>query len=122
MFNNLAPSVAQVTAGKLRALAVTSDQRSPVAPEVPTMAEAGYPGVEFLLWVGLLAPTGTPPDIVAKLNAEAVKSGQLRDVRERLAGEGAEPFSTTPARMGDIMREETARWAKVVKAAGITPE
>jgi tripartite-type tricarboxylate transporter receptor subunit TctC len=122
MFNNLAPSVSQVKAGKLRALAVTGEQRSSAAPDVPTMAEAGYPGVEFMLWVGLLAPAGTPPDIIAKLNAETVKAAQLREVRERLSAEGAEPYSTSPARMAEIMRDETARWAKVIKAANIVLE
>ena len=122
MFNNLAPSVAQVKAGKLRALAVTGEQRSSVAPAVPTMAEAGYPGVVFMLWVGLLAPAGTPTDIIAKLNAETVKAAQSREVRERLAGEGTEPYTTSAPQMADIMRNETARWAKVVRAANIAPE
>ena len=122
MFNNLAPSVAQVKAGKLRALAVTGDKRSPAAPDVPTMAEAGYPGVLFHLWVGLLAPAGTPADIIARLNAETVKIGQSQEVRERLAGEGTEPYTTSPAQMADIMRSETAKWAQVVKAANIKPE
>ena len=122
MFNNLAPSVAQVKAGKLRALAVTSEQRSRAAPEVPTMAEAGYPGVVFNLWVGMLAPAETPPDIIAKLNAEAAKAAQSREVRERLAGEGTDPYTTSPAQMAEIMRNETAQWAKVIKAANIKTE
>lgn len=122
MFNNLAPSVAQVKAGKLRALAVTGERRSPAAPDVPTMAEAGYPGVAFMLWVGLLAPAGTPADVIAKLNAETAKAAQLPEVRERLAGEGTEPYTTSPSQMAEIMRNETARWAKVVKAANIRPE
>ena len=122
MFNNLAPSVAQVKAGKLRALAVTGEQRSPVAPDVPTMAEAGYPGVVFILWVGLLAPAGTPADIIAKLNAETLKAAQSREVRERLSGEGAEPYSTSPAQMAEIMRDETARWSNVIRAANISLE
>jgi tripartite-type tricarboxylate transporter receptor subunit TctC len=122
MFNNLAPSVSQVKAGKLRALAVTGEKRSQAAPEIPTMAEAGYPGVVFNLWVGLLAPAGTPADIITKLNADTVKSAQLRDVRERLLGEGTEPYTTSPSQMADIMRAETAQWAKVVKAANITPQ
>jgi tripartite-type tricarboxylate transporter receptor subunit TctC len=122
MFNNLAPSVPQVKAGKLRALAVTSEKRSAAAPEVPTMAEAGFPGVVFNLWVGLLAPAGTPADVIARLNAETVKAAQLRDVRERLLGEGTEPYTTSAAQMGSIIRDETAQWAKVVKAAGITPQ
>jgi tripartite-type tricarboxylate transporter receptor subunit TctC len=122
MFNNLAPSVPQVKAGRLRALAVTSEKRSAAAPDVPTMAEAGFPGVVFNLWVGLLAPSRTPADVIARLNAETAKAAQLRDVRERLLGEGTEPYTTSAARMGDIIREETARWAKVVKAANITPQ
>lgn len=122
MFNNLAPSVAQVKAGKLRALAVTSEKRSTAAPDVPTMAEAGYPGVIFNLWVGLLAPAGTPADMIARLNAETAKAAQLRDVRERLLSEGAEPYITTSSRMGNIIREEISKWAKVVKAANITPQ
>lgn len=122
MFNNLAPSVPQVKAGRLRALAVTSEKRSAAAPDVPTMAEAGYPGVVFNLWVGLLAPAGTPADVIARLNGETAKAAQLRDVRERLLGEGTDPYTTSASQMGDIIREETARWAKVVKAAGITPQ
>jgi tripartite-type tricarboxylate transporter receptor subunit TctC len=122
MFNNLAPSVSQVKAGKLRALATTGEQRSPAAPDVPTMVEAGYPGVVFNLWVGLLAPAGTPADIIAKLNAETAKAAELRDVRERLLAEGTEPYTTSPSRMADIMRKETAQWASVVKAANITPQ
>jgi tripartite-type tricarboxylate transporter receptor subunit TctC len=122
MFNNLAPSVPQVKAGKLRALAVTSEKRSSAAPDVPTMAEGGFPGVVFNLWVGLLAPAGTPADVIARLNAETAKAAQLRDVRERLLGEGTEPYTTSASEMGSIIREETARWAKVVKAAGITPQ
>jgi tripartite-type tricarboxylate transporter receptor subunit TctC len=122
MFNNLSPSVAQVKAGKLRALAVTAEKRSTAAPDVPTMAEAGYPGVVFNLWVGLLAPAGTRADVIARLNAETAKAAQLRDVRERLLGEGTEPYTTSASRMGDIIREETVKWARVVKAANITPQ
>ena len=122
MFNNLAPSVSQVKAGKLRALAVTSEQRSPAAPDVPTMAEAGYPKVVFMLWVGLLAPSGTPADLIAKLTAEVGKAAQSREVRERLAGEGAEPYPTTTAQMADIMRDETLKWASVIKSANISLE
>jgi tripartite-type tricarboxylate transporter receptor subunit TctC len=122
MFNNLAPSIAQVKSGRLRALAVTGEQRSPAAPGVPTMAEAGYPGVVFTLWVGVLAPAGTPADIIAKLNAEVVRSAQSREVRERLAAEGTDAYATSPSQMADITRNETARWATVVKAANITPE
>jgi len=86
------------------------------------MAEAGYPKVVFMLWVGLLAPAGTPADVIAKLNAEVVKAAQSRELHERLSGEGAEPYSTSPARMAEIMREETAKWLGVIKAANISIE
>ncbi|HYC49266.1 MAG TPA: tripartite tricarboxylate transporter substrate binding protein [Burkholderiales bacterium] len=122
MFNNLAPSVPQVKAGKLRAYAVTSEKRSPVAPELPTMAEAGYPGVVFNLWIGMLAPAGTPADIVSKLNAETAKAGQVREVRDHLLAQGAEPVAMSPSQMADVVRKETAQWAQVVKAAKITPQ
>lgn len=122
MFNNLAPSVAQVKAGRLRALAVTGERRSPVAPEVPTMAESGYSGALFILWVGMLAPAGTPLDIVTKINAEVVAVSKLPEVRERLASEGTEAYVTSPAQMTEILRTEMVRWAKVVKAANITSQ
>jgi len=122
MFNNLAPSLPHVRSGKLLALATTGEQRSTVAPDLPTMAEAGYPGVIFVLWVGLLAPAGTPADIIAKLNGETARAAQSREVQERLSGEGAEPYTTSPSQMADIIRNETANWAKVVKAANITPD
>ena len=122
MFNNLAPAMPQVRAGKLRAFAVTGEKRSAAAPDVPTMAEAGYPGVVFNLWVGLLAPAGTPQDVVTKLNAEAGKAAQARDVRDRLLAEGTEPIAMSASQMAEVMRQETAQWAKVVKAANITPQ
>jgi tripartite-type tricarboxylate transporter receptor subunit TctC len=122
MFNNLSPSVAQVKAGKLRALAVTAEKRSAAAPDVPTMGEAGFPGVVFNLWVGLLAPAGTPSDVIARLNAETAKAAQLREVRDRLLGEGTEPYTTGSSQMANVVRDETAKSAKVVKAANITPQ
>jgi tripartite-type tricarboxylate transporter receptor subunit TctC len=122
MFNNLAPSMPQVRTGKLRAYAVTSEKRSDAAPEIPTMAEAGYPGVVFNLWVGMLAPTGTPPEIVTRLNTEIAKAAQSRELRERLLAEGSEPVTVSPSRMAEVVRQETARWAKIVKAANITPQ
>ena len=122
MFNNLAPTMPQVRVGKLRAYAVTSEKRSAAAPDVPTMAEAGYPGVVFNLWVGMLAPAGTPAEIVTRLNAEIGKAAQSRDVRERLLAEGTEPMSVSPSQMAEIVRRETSQWAKIVKTANITPQ
>ena len=122
MFNNLAPAMSQVKAGKLRALAVTSEQRSRAAPQLPTMAESGFPGVVFNLWVGMLAPAGTPPEIVSRLNSEIAKAAQAPEVRERLLAEGSEPYTMSAGQMGEVIRRETAQWARVVKAAKIKPQ
>jgi tripartite-type tricarboxylate transporter receptor subunit TctC len=122
MFNNLAPAMSQVKAGKLRALAVTSERRSAAASELPTMIEAGYPSVVFNLWVGLLAPAGTPSDIVSKLNAEVAKAAQTAEARNRLLADGSEPYTMSSAQMADLMKRETAQWAQIVKAAKIEPQ
>jgi tripartite-type tricarboxylate transporter receptor subunit TctC len=86
------------------------------------MAESGFPGVVFNLWVGMLAPAGTPPDIVSRLNAEIAKAAQAPDVRERLLAEGTEPYTQTPAQMAEVIRRETVQWARVVRAAKIEPQ
>ncbi len=122
MFNNLPPSLPLVKAGKLRALAVTGEARSPAAANLPTMAEAGFPGVVMTLWNGMLVPAGTPADIVAKLNAEIIRAGKLPELRDRLAAEGTEAYTTTPLQMTEMMKIETVKWAKVVKAANIAVE
>jgi len=122
MFNNLAPAMSQVKAGKLRELAVTSERRSGAAPELPTMIEAGYPGVVFNLWVGLLAPAGTPGDIISKLNSEVARAVQIADVRNRLLAEGSEPYTMSAAQMAKLMKRETAQWGQIVKAAKIEPQ
>ncbi len=107
--------------GKLRALAVTGAKRSPAVPELPTMIEAGVKGYESATWYGLLAPAGTPPDIVAKLNAEVVSILKQPETHERLSKEGADPVGNTPAEFGKFIRSEIAKWGKVIKAAGIKP-
>lgn len=122
MFNNLPPSLPLVKAGRLRALAVTGEKRSPAAPQLPTMAEAGFPGVVMTLWNALLAPAGTSPEILGKLHSEIIKAAKSREVRDRLAAEGTEARTTSSAELAEIMKSETARWAKVIKAANITLE
>ncbi len=122
MFNNLPPSLPLVKAGRLRALAVTGEKRSPAAPQLPTMIEAGYPGVVMTLWNALLAPAGTPPDILAKLHAEVIRASLTQDIRDRLSAEGTEARTTTQAELTEIMKSETARWAKVIKAANVSLE
>ena len=112
----------QVRAGKARALGVTSAKRVAAAPDIPTIAESGVPGYESLQWYGLLAPTGTPKEIIARLNREAVAALRNPDVSARLAGDGAEVIAGTPEEFGAFIRAETEKWARVAKAAGIKPE
>jgi tripartite-type tricarboxylate transporter receptor subunit TctC len=122
MFDNLPSSAPQITAGKLRPLGVTSKERSPTLPDVPTIAEAGLPGYEALSWFGVLAPAGTPDAIVAKLQEEIAAALADPAMRERLAELGAVPVGDTPAEFADFISAETAKWAKVVQEAGIKLE
>jgi tripartite-type tricarboxylate transporter receptor subunit TctC len=118
MFDNLANSMPQVKAGKLRALAVTTAQRSKLAPELPTMAEAGVPGFDISTWFGLLAPAGTPAAVIAKWNAEVTRILEAPEMRERLALQGAEAAPTTPQQFGAFIAAELAKYARIVKASG----
>jgi tripartite-type tricarboxylate transporter receptor subunit TctC len=108
-----------VKAGRVRALGVTGATRAAVLPEVPTIAEAGVPGYEHILWGMLLVPAATPKDIVARLNREAVKTLEAADVRERYAGMGVEPAPSTPERAAAYLKSETEKYAKVVTAIGL---
>jgi tripartite-type tricarboxylate transporter receptor subunit TctC len=105
--------------GKLRALAFTSARRVAGAPDVPTLAESGYPGFDVLSWYGVLAPAGTPAEVVRKLNGEINAIVQAPDVRARLVALGAEPTGGTPEQFAATIRADTARWAKVVADAAI---
>lgn len=115
-------SMPQVRAQRLRALGVTSAKRVASAADIPTIAEAGVSGYESLQWYGLLAPAGTPQDILTRLNREAVAALRLPEVMARLVNDGAEIVASTPEEFGAFIRAETAKWAKVAKAAGIKPE
>ena len=118
MFDNLANAMAQVKAGKLRALAVTTAQRSKLAPELPTMAEAGVPGFDISTWFGLLAPAGTPADVIAKWNADVTRLLSAPDMRERLLAQGAEPAPDSPPEFARFIASELAKYARIVKASG----
>jgi len=118
MFDNLANSMQQVKAGKLKALAVTTAKRSPLAPDLPTMAEAGVPGFDISTWFGLMAPAGTPPDVVAKWNADVVKILNSPDMREKLTAQGAEAAPDTPAEFSAFIGRELAKYARIVKVSG----
>jgi tripartite-type tricarboxylate transporter receptor subunit TctC len=120
VFFDAAPSIIQhVRSGKLRVLAAASEQRNRLMPEVPTFAELGYPKVSVSLWFGVLAPAGTPRAAIEKLNREIVRVLEAADVREKLQGQGAEPMPTTPEGFGAFMRDEMAKWAPVVRQAGV---
>jgi tripartite-type tricarboxylate transporter receptor subunit TctC len=110
--------MAQVKGGKLRALAVTTARRSSLAPELPTMAEAGLPGFDIATWFGLLAPAGTPPAVIAKWNADVVRILDSPEMRERLLAQGAEPAPTTPAQFAAFIAAELPKYARIVKASG----
>jgi tripartite-type tricarboxylate transporter receptor subunit TctC len=111
-----------VRSGKLRALGVTSARRVATAPDIPSIAEAGVPGYESLQWYGLMAPAATPKEIIARLNREAVAALRTPDIATRLANDGAEVVAGTPDEFGVWIRNETEKWARVAKAAGIKPE
>ncbi len=118
MFNNLLTALPHVKAGRLRALAVTSARRSPAAPDIPTMAASGLPGYDVSTWYGLLVPTGTAKEIVAKLNAEVVKFLNLPELNERLGSQGAEAIPSTPDQFAAHIRQEMVKWAQVVRQSG----
>ena len=125
MFDNLPSSLPQIKAGKLKALAVTSAQRSAALPDVPTIAEAAPPGsrlkdYEASSWFGLLAPAGTPPEVVNRLAQESAKALNAPALKERLLAQGAIPSGNTPAEFAAFIAAETKKWAVVVKASGAT--
>src|ERR1700761_9138266 len=118
-FANITNAMTLVHEGKLRALAITSIKRSALAPDLPTMAESGYPGFEAVPWFGLIAPAGTPKDIIDKLHDETVKTLAMPETRKKFAELGLEPVGNTPAEFSALIKKETPEWAKVIKDAGI---
>jgi len=118
MFDNMPSSLQLVREGKLRALGVTSSQRSAAAPDIPTNAESGLPGFEAVSWFALFAPANTPKPIVDKLQAEVRKILKTPDVAKRLADAGLEPVGSTPEELAAYQKAEIAKWAKVVKESG----
>jgi tripartite-type tricarboxylate transporter receptor subunit TctC len=119
MFNNMLSAMPQVKTGKLRAIAVTSAKRSAAVPDLPTVAET-IPGYEASGWYGAFAPAATPREIIARLNVEMNKLMRLPDVAQRLAGDGVEAISMTPAEFGAYLHNEIVKWGKVVKSSGAT--
>ena len=120
MFATIPSAIAHVRGGKLRALAVTSIKRSPGVPELPTIAESGYPGFDAGSWFGLVGPAGLPREIVTKVQQEVAKALAEPALHDKLVKLGAAPVGNTPEEFGQYMRDETAKWAKIVKASGAT--
>lgn len=122
MVTNMITGTQQVGAKRLRAYGVTGATRSKIAPDIPTIAEQGVPGYEAVQWYGLMAPAGTPKDVVAKLHKGVVFALQDPGVRERFQSSGADPVGSSPEEFSALVRAEVAKWAKVVRAAGLKPE
>jgi tripartite-type tricarboxylate transporter receptor subunit TctC len=119
MFATLPGSINAIRNGRISAIAVTSSKRANAAPDIPTVAESGVPGYEASSWFALLAPARTPRTIVTRLNAEALKALQLKEVQESLSRQGLDPTGTTPSEADAYLRSEIAKWTRVVREAGI---
>jgi len=118
MFDNLASALTQIKAGKVRALAVTTAKRTPLAPDLPTIAESGLPGFDINTWFGLFVPAKTPRPVVDRLHDEFVKALNAPDVRGKMLALGAEPVGNTPAQFAAYIRSESEKYAKVIQASG----
>jgi tripartite-type tricarboxylate transporter receptor subunit TctC len=118
MIEPIPTALPHIRSGKVRALAVSTPRRAAAVPELPTIAESGYPGYDLTIWFGLLAPAGTPREVIVRVNGEMVKILASVDMRERLAAQGAEPVGDAPEAFAAHIRREIARWGDVVKASG----
>jgi tripartite-type tricarboxylate transporter receptor subunit TctC len=120
---SLPPSLPHAKAGKLRLLAVTTAQRTPLAPEYPTVEEAaGLKGYEAVVWIGLLAPAGTPAAVVNRLNADVERLQHTRELREQMAKQGTDPYRDTPAGFAELIRNDVVKWGKIVQETGLKAE
>jgi tripartite-type tricarboxylate transporter receptor subunit TctC len=122
MFDVIMTSLPHVQTGKLRTLAVSSLKRSPTTPDVPTVAESGYAGFEAIVWFGLFAPAGAPPDVIKKINDETARVLNAPAMRELLAGQGAEIVASSPVVFAARVNDEIIKWRNVIRDAGIKPE
>lgn len=122
MFNNPVSALPHVTAGKLKALAVTGTQRSALAPDIPTIAESGYPGFEAGTWYAFLAPAGLPPEILKKLSTDIVAITKQDDLKARFAKMGIEALGSTPEQLSDVMQADLIKWSAVIRNANIKPD
>ena len=121
-FGALPGALPHMRTGRLRALGVTSLARSSAAPDIPAIAEAGFPGFEAVTWIGAVAPAGVPANVVVRLNRELVEIVRTPELREKLLTEGAEPMTTTPQQFAAYIRSEIEKWTGIVKLAGIAAQ
>ena len=122
MFGSMTSTLPFVKSGRLRAIAVTGAKRSLAAPDVPTVAEAAFPGFEAITWYGLFVPAGTPPAIIARLNTEVVKILRMPDFRDWLVAQGADPVGSAPDELAAFVKTELVKYAKIVKDSGMKPD
>ena len=122
LFDNIMTAQPHIKAGKVNALAISSPQRSPLVPDVPTVAESGLPGFESVTWFGLLAPANAPRAVVDRINAEVNRALQTQEVKDRFVMLGFEPAGGTPAEFAAVIRRDAAKWSKVIKDANVRPE
>jgi tripartite-type tricarboxylate transporter receptor subunit TctC len=122
VYTGVPPVVPLAKAGRVRLIATTGRARIAGLPDVPTIAEAGLPGAQVLIWYGIVAPAATPRDVVARLNREIVRLMQSPEMKERFAQQGIDPETSTPEQFGKLVAEEYARWTKVIRASGIKME
>jgi tripartite-type tricarboxylate transporter receptor subunit TctC len=122
MFSNALTAKPQIESGAIRALGVSGRKRSEALPDIPPIAEVGVPDYEATQWYGLVAPAGTPPEIITRLHAEATQALKTQEMKDKLAGDGAEPVGTTPAEFAAHIKAELAKWTSVARAAKIEPQ
>jgi tripartite-type tricarboxylate transporter receptor subunit TctC len=122
MFDAVPTMAEHAKTGKVKALATSGKARSAVLPDVPTVSEAGVTGYEAVIWLGLMAPKGTPPAIVAKLNGEIAKIQNRPEVRQEWVGQGALPMTMTPDEFGRYLNDDIVKWERIVKISGAKPD
>jgi len=122
MFDNIVSVMPHIRSGKVKALAISSPQRSPLVPDVPTVAESGLPGFESVTWFGLLAPANAPRAVVERINAEVNKALQTQEVKDRFVMLGFERAGGSPADFAAVILKDATKWSKVIKDANVRPE
>jgi tripartite-type tricarboxylate transporter receptor subunit TctC len=122
MFDAITTMAPNVRAGKLKALGTSGKVRSGVLPEVPTVSEAGVPGYDAVIWLGIMAPAGTPKPIIDRLNAEITRAVNAPELKKSWADQGAVPMTMTPEEFGRFMRDDIEKWARIVKVSGAKPD